>query len=134
MTWSFSSKASATSFINDLNKCFCSSIKIITSQISLTGDYTVGVRFKPTGTVANYAVLGDNTTAGHFIKLSDSDTIFVKSGSTVKGISITDSCIGLEETNELLLFSNNKLFEIFNLIIKQKKINRNRININKFKL
>ncbi len=59
-------------------------------QISLTGDYTVAVRFKPTGTVANYAVLGDNTTAGHFIKLSDSDTIFVKSGGTVKGISITD--------------------------------------------
>jgi len=60
------------------------------SQISLTGDYTIGVKFKPTGTVSNYAVLGDNTTAGHFIKLSDDDTIFVKSGGTVKGISITD--------------------------------------------
>ena len=60
------------------------------SQISLTGDYTVAVKFKPTGTVANYAVLGDNTTAGQFIKLSDSDTIFIKSGGTVKGISITD--------------------------------------------
>lgn len=60
------------------------------SQISLTGHYTIGVRFKPTGTVSNYAVLGDNTTAGHFIKLSDDDTIFVKSGGTVKGISITD--------------------------------------------
>jgi hypothetical protein len=61
-----------------------------TGQISLTGDYTIAVNLKPTGTVSNYAVLGDNTTAGHFIKLSDSDTIFVKSGSTVKGISITD--------------------------------------------
>jgi len=59
-------------------------------QTSLTGDYTIGVRLKPTGTVSNYAVLGDNTTAGHFIKLSDDDTIFVKSGGTVKGISITD--------------------------------------------
>jgi hypothetical protein len=60
------------------------------TQISLTGDYTIGVRLKPTGTVSNYAVIGDNTTAGHFIKLSDDDTIFVKSGGTVKGISITD--------------------------------------------
>lgn len=59
-------------------------------QTSLTGDYTIGVKLKPTGTVSNYAVLGDNTTAGHFIKLSDDDTIFVKSGGTVKGISITD--------------------------------------------
>lgn len=60
------------------------------SQISLTGDYTIGVRLKPTGTVSNYAVVGDNTTAGHFIKLSDDDTIFIKAGGTVKGISITD--------------------------------------------
>mgnify|MGYP004451715033 CR=1 FL=1 len=61
-----------------------------TSQISLSGDYTIGIKLKPTGTVSNYAVVGDNTTAGHFIKLSDDDTIFVKSGGTVKGISITD--------------------------------------------
>ena len=60
------------------------------TEISLTGDYTIGVKLKPTGSVSNYAVLGDNTTAGHFIKLSDDDTIFVKSGGTVKGISITD--------------------------------------------
>jgi len=60
------------------------------TQISLTGDYTIGVKFNPQGTVSNYAVLGDNTTAGQFIKLSDDDTIFVKSGGTVKGISITD--------------------------------------------
>tara|TARA_R110002051_G_scaffold255395_1_gene314506 strand:+ start:790 stop:1464 length:675 start_codon:yes stop_codon:yes gene_type:complete len=64
-----------------------------TSQISLTGDYTVGVKLKPTGTIANYAVLGDNTTAGQFIKLQDEDTIYVKSGGTVKGISITDGSL-----------------------------------------
>tara|TARA_R110001599_G_C11995283_1_gene636486 strand:+ start:22 stop:696 length:675 start_codon:yes stop_codon:yes gene_type:complete len=59
-------------------------------QISLTGDYTVAVRFKPTGTVSDYAVLGDNTTANHFIILFDDDTIRIKSGGAVKGISITD--------------------------------------------
>ena len=63
------------------------------SQISLTGDYTIGVRFEPKGPVSNYAVLGDNTTAGHFIKLQDDDTIYIKSGGTVKGISITDGSV-----------------------------------------
>ena len=57
-------------------------------QTSLTGDYTIGVRLKPTGTVSNYTILGDNTTAGHFIKLQDDDTIYIKSGGTVKGISL----------------------------------------------
>jgi len=60
-----------------------------TSQISLTGDYTIGVYFKPTGTVSNYAVVGDNTTAGQFIKLQDDNTIYIKSGGSVKGISLT---------------------------------------------
>jgi len=64
-----------------------------TSQISLTGDYTIGVKLKPTGTVSNYAILGDNTTAGQFIKLQDDDTIYIKSGGTVKGISITDGSV-----------------------------------------
>ena len=59
------------------------------SQISLTGDYTIGVVLKPTGTVSNYAVLGDNTTAGQFIKLFDDNTIYIKSGGTVKGISFS---------------------------------------------
>jgi len=63
------------------------------NQISLTGDYTVGVRLKPTGTVSDYAVLGDNTTAGHFIILFDDDTIRIKSGGSVKGISITDGSV-----------------------------------------
>jgi len=62
-------------------------------QTSLTGDYTIGVRLKPTGTVSNYAVLGDNTTANHFIILFDNDTIRVKSGGSVKGISITDGSV-----------------------------------------
>ena len=66
------------------------------SQISLTGDYTVAVKFKPTGTVANYAVLGDNTTANHFIILFDNDTIRLKSGGAVKGISITDGSLFTE--------------------------------------
>jgi hypothetical protein len=67
-----------------------------TSQISLTGDYTIGVRLKPTGTVSNYAVLGDNTTANHFIILFDNDTIRLKSGGAVKGISITDGSLFTE--------------------------------------
>tara|TARA_R100001530_G_scaffold40593_1_gene31168 strand:- start:552 stop:1226 length:675 start_codon:yes stop_codon:yes gene_type:complete len=62
-----------------------------TSQISLSGDYTIGVKFKPTGTVSNYAVLGDNTTAGQFIKLQDDNTIYIKSGGTVKGISFSSA-------------------------------------------
>lgn len=61
------------------------------SQISLTGDYTIAFLFKPTGTVDKYAVLGDNTTAGHFLKLFDDNTIYVKSGGSVKAINLTGS-------------------------------------------
>ena len=58
-------------------------------QISLAGDYTLGVTLKPTGTVSNYVVVGDNTTGAHFIKLQDDDTIYIRSGDGVKGISLT---------------------------------------------
>jgi hypothetical protein len=49
-------------------------------QISLTGEFTVGIRFNPSAFTG--VVLGDNTSTGEFFKLTANDTIRVKIDAT----------------------------------------------------
>jgi len=81
-------------------------------QISLTGDYTIGVYFKPTGVATDYAILGDNTTGGHFIKLNDEDTIYIKSGAGVKGISLTSGA-SFKDGGYFVLTRDSSNFTLF---------------------
>ena len=52
-----------------------------TSQISISGDFTLGIKMNPTST--NGTFVADNTTANELFKISASDAITIKiDGST----------------------------------------------------
>ena len=58
------------------------------SQISITGEFTVGIRFNSTTT--GRVLLGDNTENNEFFKIIDSNTIRIKtSNATASGASST---------------------------------------------
>ena len=59
-----------------------------TSQISISSDFTVGVRLDPSA--VNVIVLGDNTTSNEFFKISNSTTLRFKTDGTQVDITVND--------------------------------------------
>ncbi len=59
-----------------------------TSQISISSDFTVGVKLDPSA--INVIVLGDNTTNNEFFKISNSTTLRFKTDGTHVDITVND--------------------------------------------
>ena len=59
-----------------------------TSQMSISGDFTVGVRLDPSA--INVIVLGDNTINNEFFKIKDSTTLRFKTDGTQVDITVND--------------------------------------------
>lgn len=59
-----------------------------TSQISISSDFTVGIRLDPSA--VNVIVLGDNTTSNEFFKISNSTTLRFKTDGTQVDITVND--------------------------------------------
>jgi hypothetical protein len=57
-----------------------------TSQISLTGAFTIGIRFYPTA--FNNTVIADNTASNEFFKLTASDRLAVKIDGSTKNMDL----------------------------------------------
>ena len=66
-----------------------------TSQISLTGAFTIGIKFHPTA--FNNAVIADNTTANEFFKLTSSSRLAVKIDGTSKNLDLDSGTFGDDE-------------------------------------
>jgi hypothetical protein len=63
-----------------------------TGQISLTGEFTIGIRFNPSAFTG--VVLGDNTSTGEFFKLTANDTIRVKIDATSLDLTLDSGTWG----------------------------------------
>ena len=74
-----------------------------TSQISISGDFTVGVRLDPSA--INVIVLGDNTTNNEFFKISNSTTLRFKTDGTHVDITVNDG--DLTADNYLVVTRNS---------------------------
>mgnify|MGYP003148014515 CR=1 FL=1 len=61
-------------------------------QISLTGDFMVGIRFNPSAFTG--VILGDNTSTGEFFKLTANDTIRVKIDATSLDLTLPSGSWG----------------------------------------
>jgi len=66
-----------------------------TSQISLTGAFTIGIKFHPTA--FNNAVIADNTTSNEFFKLTSSSRLAVKIDGTSKNLDLDSGTFGDDE-------------------------------------
>ena len=74
-----------------------------TSQISINGEFTVGVRLDPSA--VNVIVLGDNTTSNEFFKISNSTTLRFKTDGTQVDITVNDG--DLTADNNLVVTRNS---------------------------
>ena len=74
-----------------------------TSQISISSDFTVGVRLDPSA--INVIVLGDNTTNNEFFKISNSTTLRFKTDGTHVDITVNDG--DLTADNYLVVTRNS---------------------------
>ena len=80
-------------------------------QISVAGDFTLGIRMKPTTT--NGTFIGDNTTANELFKISSADKITVKiDGGTVTletngGASLGDDYIVITRVSNVFALYRN---------------------------
>tara|TARA_R110002096_G_scaffold139640_1_gene294127 strand:+ start:267 stop:938 length:672 start_codon:yes stop_codon:yes gene_type:complete len=63
-----------------------------TGQISLTAEFTIGIRFNPSSFTG--VVLGDNTSTGEFFKLTANDTIRVKIDASSLDLSLDSGTWG----------------------------------------
>jgi hypothetical protein len=59
-----------------------------TSQISISDDFTVGIRLDPSA--VNVIILGDNTTTNEFFKISNSTTLRFKTDGSQVDITVND--------------------------------------------
>jgi hypothetical protein len=82
-----------------------------TSQISISGDFTVGVRLYPSS--VNVIVLGDNTINNEFFKISNSSTLRLKTdtGSNFIDISVNDG--DLSADNYLVVTRASNLVSLY---------------------
>ena len=65
-----------------------------TSQISISDDFTVGVRLDPSA--VNVIVLGDNTKTNEFFKIKDSTTLRFKTDGTQVDITVNDGDLTID--------------------------------------
>tara|TARA_R110002033_G_scaffold44567_2_gene87405 strand:+ start:1633 stop:2310 length:678 start_codon:yes stop_codon:yes gene_type:complete len=63
-----------------------------TSQISISGDFTLGIKMNPTST--NGTFVADNTTANELFKISASDAITIKIDGSTSVISLDSGTFG----------------------------------------
>ena len=74
-----------------------------TNQISISGEFTVGVRLNPSA--INVIVLGDNTINNEFFKIKDSTTLRFKTDGTQVDITVNDG--DLTDDNYLVVTRNS---------------------------
>ena len=82
-----------------------------TSQISISGDFTVGVRLDPSS--INVIVLGDNTINNEFFKLSNSSTLRLKADTGSNFIDITVNDGDLSADNYLVVTRASNLVSLY---------------------
>ena len=82
-----------------------------TSQISISGDFTVGVRLDPSS--INVIVLGDNTINNEFFKLSNSSTLRLKTDTGSNFIDITVNDGDLSADNYLVVTRASNLVSLY---------------------
>ena len=82
-----------------------------TSQISISGDFTVGIRLNPSS--INVIVLGDNTINNEFFKLSNSSTLRLKTDTGSNFIDITVNDGDLSADNYLVVTRASNLVSLY---------------------
>ena len=80
-----------------------------TSQISISGDFTVGVRLD--SSAINVIVLGDNTINNEFFKIKDSTTLRFKTDGTQVDITVNDG--DLTADNYLVVTRASNLVSLY---------------------
>ena len=80
-----------------------------TSQISISSDFTVGVRLYPSA--VNVIVLGDNTTNNEFFKISNSTTLRFKTDGTHVDITVNDG--NLSDDNYLVVTRASNVVSLY---------------------
>ena len=80
-----------------------------TSQISISGDFTVGVRLDPSA--INVIVLGDNTINNEFFKIKDSTTLRFKTDGSQVDITVNDG--DLTDDNYLVVTRASNVVSLY---------------------
>jgi hypothetical protein len=80
-----------------------------TSQISISGDFTVGVRLDPSS--INVIVLGDNTINNEFFKITNSTTLRFKTDGSHIDITVNDG--DLTSDNYLVVTRASNLVTLY---------------------
>jgi len=80
-----------------------------TSQISISGDFTVGVRLDPSA--VNVIILGDNTTTNEFFKISNSTTLRFKTDGSQVDITVNDG--DLTDDNYLVVTRASNVVSLY---------------------
>ena len=82
-----------------------------TSQMELSGAFTIGFKFNPTAT--NTVIIGDNTLAGEFFKYSTTSRIVVKIDNVSKNLNLDSGTFGddyiviaRDSSNVITLYQN----------------------------
>jgi hypothetical protein len=74
-----------------------------TNQISINGEFTVGIRLNPSS--VNVIIIGDNTTTNEFFKISNSTTLRFKTDGSQVDITVNDG--DLTADNYLVVTRNS---------------------------
>ncbi len=74
-----------------------------TNQISISGEFTVGIRLNPSS--VNVIIIGDNTTTNEFFKISNSTTLRFKTDGSQVDITVNDG--DLTADNYLVVTRNS---------------------------
>ena len=95
-------------------------------QVTITGTFTIGIKFKIlTATASNDVLVGDLTTAGHFIRVNDTNTVALKNGGGQKSIDVNGASVFTTNSYHDMVVSRNgsNLIEIWLNGVKQTNTN-----------
>ena len=80
-----------------------------TSQISISGDFSIGIRLDPSD--VNVIVLGDNTITNEFFKITSSTKLRLKTDGSLVDITVNDG--DLSADNYLLFTRSSDLVSLY---------------------